>query len=1247
MLETKIQVVQVSASDSFDSSLDSTLSAISSPPSSNVDSTITNTNTDISNSDVAKGLNVNALTFTPGSEWKSSSASVKCCAALTCPMDEDSFFRAESLGTVVEPQCGGCRCNHCPIPGSQFSFKEQREFNTIQKLLFYDMEKKRWFTSYPFKCDRSVLPRNDKSAFKQLHSLEKSLLKNPALASEYCQQIQNMLDRGAAKVLSKEELNQWEGDYHYLPIVGVKTKGKPFRVCFDFARKQCGAPSFNDCLYKGPDRYVNNLLTVILGFRNGRVGCVADISKFHNQVHLVEEDVHMQRFLWRNMQTEEEPKVYCATSNAFGATPANCIATCALRNSADKYANVYPIESEEIKRQIYIDDELTAANGMEEALEKTRRWDEITAHASMPNKGWTFSGDDSSDVPIGCELGVDKVLGLAWDPKSDDFLYHVKLKVKLQKSIEVIEITSVEELLKYRESILTRRMLQSNIMSIFDPLGNLLPVTMQSRLLMRESYTCPKPLGWDDQLPEDQGDRWIEFLSALLSLGELRFPRSLWPDQEVVGLPILIVFSDGALLAYGTAAYIRWELKSGGFWVRLIMAKCKIAPKNILSVNRMELNGAAMNDRVKNFILKDTNMKFEQVFQFVDSSTVLGYLHKEGGVYKPYEGIRVSEIQSRNVFENGHLKGWAWVAGSDNPADLCTKPRQVKDLKPGSFWQKASGFLELEIAKWPIKYTFRTDRLDGEIVIGKSLHVSVVNVAHPDLLGRIVHRVGSWKKMIRILAWILRMGTPYAPPTAKQLQHAKQLLLKFAQKEIVNELKQAADTGKGRFRRLAPTIDDDGIWRVGSRIRQHVPFTFDSKLPIILPTKHLITLHIMRMSHNHSHVASDGTLCRFRMEAFWAVRAGVIAKKVADACVDCRKKSGKTLSQPLGEIPADQLKQPMAWGHCQMDLFGPYHCRSDVKARCTKKTWGMVIEDVNSGAVHLDVLSDYSTDSVLLTLRRFGSVRGWPSQMRSDPGSQLESASGKLENWWSSFGESLQSLSGSKNFEWILSPPDSPWRQGKAERRIGVIKDLLRVSVGDTRVTPLELQTIFMEISNICNERPIGLSKPHTDSSYTVLTPNHLLMGRSSNILPDDAQLSEDLPYACRYRLINHVTTIFWNKWCSEVTPRLVFRQKWHEKTRNLRVDDVVMICDSSPIKAKYKLAIVEQVHTSDDGAVRSATVRYTNVHSERSSSVRVKRSVQRLVLILPVEEQDSPLEVNDFNSHVKVDCRSHVKAGV
>ena len=33
---------------------------------------------------------------------------------------------------------------------------------------------------------------------------------------------------------------------------------------------------------------------------------------------------------------------------------------------------------------------------------------------------------------------------------------------------------------------------------------------------------------------------------------------------------------------------------------------------------------------------------------------------------------------------------------------------------------------------------------------------------------------------------------------------------------------------------------------------------------------------------------------------------------------------------------------------------------------------------------------------------RFGALRGWPALIRSNPGSQLESASGKLESWWSS-----------------------------------------------------------------------------------------------------------------------------------------------------------------------------------------------------------------------------------------------------
>ena len=376
-------------------------------------------------------------------------------------------------------------------------------------------------------------------------------------------------------------------------------------------------------------------------------------------------------------------------------------------------------------------------------------------------------------------------------------------------------------------------------------------------------------------------------------------------------------------------------------------------------------------------------------------------------------------------------------------------------------------------------------------------------------------------------AWILRLGVPSGPLSYEEVKNAKRVLIRYAQKEIEPELMEASQSGKGRFRKLAPVVDEDGIWRVGSRMRNLVPFTVDSALPKIIPLHHKVTLLIMRDCHHFCHAGQDGTLSRFRAMGFWCVKGGCLAKKVKTECVTCRKIEKITLSQPLGEFPMERLNEPVAWGYCQLDLFGPFHCRGDVNPRTTKKTWGMVVEDANSGAVHLDIVQDYSTNAVLMTLRRFGSLRGLPGIVCSDPGSQLESASGKLDNWWVSMVDSLRSMGSEKNFKWEISPPDSPWRQGKAERRIAIVKKLLKLAIADSCVTSVQLQTILMEASNICNKRPIGLSKPREDGSYVLITPNQLLMGRSSCILPDDTELVSDLPMASRYRLVNHVTSVF------------------------------------------------------------------------------------------------------------------------
>ena len=59
--------------------------------------------------------------------------------------------------------------------------------------------------------------------------------------------------------------------------------------------------------------------------------------------------------------------------------------------------------------------------------------------------------------------------------------------------------------------------------------------------------------------------------------------------------------------------------------------------------------------------------------------------------------------------------------------------------------------------------------------------------------------------------------------------------------------------------------------------------------------------------------------------------------------------------------------------------------------------------------------------------------------------------------------------------------------------------------------------------------------------------------------------------------------------------------------------------------------------------SAQHATVRYVNINGDRVTTVRVQRCVQRLILILPVEEQDGSMEVKDFNTHLAVVSVAHL----
>ena len=78
----------------------------------------------------------------------------------------------------------------------------------------------------------------------------------------------------------------------------------------------------------------------------------------------------------------------------------------------------------------------------------------------------------------------------------------------------------------------------------------------------------------------------------------------------------------------------------------------------------------------------------------------------------------------------------------------------------------------------------------------------------------------------------------------------------------------------------------------------------------------------------------------------------------------------------------------------------------------------------------------------------------------------------------------------------------------------------------------------------------------------------------------------------------------------------------------------------------KYKLGIVLTVNASSDGLVQSVTVQYfiKQGNGEALTAQQVVCSVQRLVMVLPVEEQSENLQVQE-DAQVQI-CKAPWKRG-
>ena len=388
-------------------------------------------------------------------------------------------------------------------------------------------------------------------------------------AKAYDEQIRDMVARGVARKLSKEEVVSFEGPVHYLchhEIIKLDSVSTPLRIVFNASASFMGHV-LNDYWAKGPD-FINNLFGILLRFREESIGLVGDISKMYNSIEMAERDQHVHRFLWRNLNINQEPTHYMMLAVAFGDRPSGTISMVALNLIAEMNRSRCERATYTILRNSYVDDLIQSVPRSEDALSIAEEVQDVLQRGGFNIKHWIISGDDSvseakSDITI---LNVDqeKVLGMRWVPKQDHFIFKVKINFsQRQKKVPTgpdLTETNIDALFP---RILTRRMVLSQAARVYDPIGFIAPVTITAKILLRtlisrpasehEHSTSP---GWDEPIPEENRNAWKLLFKDLYKLKNVTFPRCLKP-KEAIDDPVLIVFSDASIQAYGACAYVQ------------------------------------------------------------------------------------------------------------------------------------------------------------------------------------------------------------------------------------------------------------------------------------------------------------------------------------------------------------------------------------------------------------------------------------------------------------------------------------------------------------------------------------------------------------------------------------------------------------------------------------------------------------------------------------------------------------------
>ena len=271
-------------------------------------------------------------------------------------------------------------------------------------------------------------------------------------------------------------------------------------------------------------------------------------------------------------------------------------------------------------------------------------------------------------------------------------------------------------------------------------------------------------------------------------------------------------------------------------------------------------------------------------------------------------------------------------------------------------------------------------------------------------------------------------------------------------------------------------------------------------------------------------------------------------------------------------------------------------------------------------AVHLELVSDLTSEAFIACLRQFVSRRGKPTLMWSDHGTNFVGAAREMCEMVDFLRSQkargvISNFCSAQNIEWKFIPEHAPHFGGLWESTVKSMKSHLKKVTLNVKLTFEEYSTILTQIEACLNSRPL-VSLPVDDDGIEALTPGHFLIGRPLEALPDPSFSYRSLSILRRWHLCQAIVRHFWKRWSQEYLLSLQRFSKWHQPTRNVQVGDIALLREDNVTPAKWPLARVCEVYPGKDGLVRVVSV--------KTGSGTYKRPITKVVILLPTEPSET-----------------------